>query len=68
VAAFGEVGLAGELRSVSAARTRLNEAAKLGFSRVLLPASSAPALRKDAPVELLGAATLAEAIRHALPR
>jgi DNA repair protein RadA/Sms len=68
VAAFGEVGLAGELRSVSAARTRLNEAAKLGFSRVLLPASSARALRKDAPVELLGAATLAEAIRHALPR
>ena len=68
VAAFGEVGLAGELRSVSAARTRLNEAAKLGFSRVLLPASSAPALRKDAPVELLGAATLADAIRHALPR
>jgi DNA repair protein RadA/Sms len=68
VAAFGEVGLAGELRSVSAARTRLNEAAKLGFSRVLLPASSAPALRKDAPVEVLGAATLAEAIRYALPR
>jgi len=68
VAAFGEVGLAGELRSVSAARTRLNEAAKLGFSRVILPASSARALRKDAPVELLGAATLAEAIRHALPR
>src|ERR671938_936786 len=68
VAAFGEVGLAGELRSVSAARTRLGEAAKLGFSRVLLPASNARALRKDAPVELLGAATLTEAIRHALPR
>src|ERR671938_135498 len=68
VAAFGEVGLAGELRSVSAARTRLGEAAKLGFSRVLLPASNARALRKDAPVELLGAATLAEALRHALPR
>ncbi len=68
LAAFGEVGLAGEIRSVSAARQRINEAAKLGFSRVLLPAASARALRKDAPIELIGAATLAEAIRHVMPR
>ena len=34
---FGEVGLAGEVRSVSMAQKRVNEAAKLGFSRCILP-------------------------------
>jgi DNA repair protein RadA/Sms len=33
----GEVGLSGELRAVSQLPTRLNEAAKLGFRRVLIP-------------------------------
>src|SRR6185312_9680692 len=68
VAAFGEVGLAGELRSVSAPRERLNEAAKLGFSRVILPAATARSLKKGAPIEVVGAATLSEAIGHVLPR
>ncbi len=68
LAVFGEVGLAGELRSVSGVRARVSEAAKLGFSRALVPASSARALRKDAPLELLGAATLAEALRHVMPQ
>jgi DNA repair protein RadA/Sms len=68
LAAFGEVGLAGELRSVSAARTRVDEAAKLGFGRVLLPTSAARSLRKNAPIEVIGAATLAEAIRHTMPQ
>jgi DNA repair protein RadA/Sms len=35
---FGEVGLAGELRAVPDAMTRLKEAAKLGFRRALIPA------------------------------
>ncbi|MBE6793012.1 MAG: DNA repair protein RadA [Ruminococcaceae bacterium] len=37
VVAFGEVGLAGELRAVSNADARISEAARLGFSRVILP-------------------------------
>lgn len=36
---FGEVGLSGEIRSVSQAETRVKEAAKLGFKRCILPAS-----------------------------
>lgn len=44
---FGEVGLAGELRPVQDAETRLKEAAKLGFTRALVPAQSAP--RKPIP-------------------
>ena len=35
---FGEIGLAGEVRAVSQADTRLNEAAKLGFKRAVTPA------------------------------
>jgi DNA repair protein RadA/Sms len=37
---FGEVGLAGEIRQVSHARRRLNEAARLGFTRAIVPANS----------------------------
>lgn len=35
---FGEVGLAGEVRAVQDAETRLREAAKLGFTRAIIPA------------------------------
>ncbi|WRS28114.1 DNA repair protein RadA [Oscillospiraceae bacterium MB08-C2-2] len=37
VAAFGEIGLAGEVRSVSHAALRINECARLGFSKVIIP-------------------------------
>ena len=36
---FGEVGLAGEVRRVSRVSERINEAARLGFSRVICPSS-----------------------------
>jgi DNA repair protein RadA/Sms len=36
---FGEIGLSGEVRSVSQADLRLKEAAKLGFARALVPPS-----------------------------
>lgn len=36
--AFGEVGLAGEIRSVSHAQQRINEAVRLGFKRIIVPA------------------------------
>ena len=34
---FGEVGLSGEVRAVSQASQRVNEAAKLGFTACVLP-------------------------------
>lgn len=37
VAAFGEVGLSGEVRSVSNPISRLNELYKLGFSKCIMP-------------------------------
>ena len=41
-AVFGEVGLAGEVRPAPRGQERLREAAKLGFSRVLIPKANAP--------------------------
>jgi DNA repair protein RadA/Sms len=38
---FGEVGLAGEVRRASRAGERINEAARLGFQRIIAPASNA---------------------------
>lgn len=35
--AFGEVGLAGEIRSVSQAQQRVNESVRLGFTKIILP-------------------------------
>ncbi len=40
--AFGEVGLAGEVRPAPRGQERLREAAKLGFSRALIPRANAP--------------------------
>ena len=40
LAVFGEVGLGGELRQVGQAARRLTEAARLGFSRVIVPTNS----------------------------
>ena len=38
--AFGEVGLAGEIRRVQGVNQRLNEAFRLGFKKALVPAGS----------------------------
>ncbi len=45
-ALFGEVGLTGEVRSVTYADKRVNECVKTGFKRVLLPAKNMKACEK----------------------
>jgi DNA repair protein RadA/Sms len=50
VTLFGEVGLLGEIRSVSQADLRAREAAALGFRRVILPQSNAAEIRADVEV------------------
>lgn len=67
LAIVGEVGLSGELRAVSQIGARLNEAAKLGFRRVLVPR-----LWRDGDIapdglQILGARSLFEALQIALP-
>ncbi len=65
---FGEVGLSGEVRAVGQADVRLKEAAKLGFTSAVLPQKNAQRLKGIEGIELYGAATLAEALRLAMPR
>ncbi len=66
---LGEVGLSGELRSVGQLPRRLQEAAKLGFRRALVPRN---ALRRrkgsDLPdgIQAMGVRTLQEALDQAL--
>jgi len=64
-AVFGEVGLAGELRSVPHADQRIAEAARLGFNKVILPSGN---VKKGAEIEnpvLYGVESLQVAVRHA---
>ncbi len=66
LAIVGEVGLSGELRVVGHLETRLKEAAKLGFKRCLLPASTQIKGLKDVPLQLVKARSLNEALEAAL--
>ena len=59
---FGEVGLAGELRQVSQTQRRLSEAARLGFSRAIVPANAPDS---NSNIRVTRVATLAEALRVA---
>ena len=60
--AFGEVGLSGEVRSVSQARQRVAEAEKLGFKTCILPLSCAEDCRKNSHMEIIGVRTVQEAL------
>jgi len=61
--AFGEVGLAGEVRGVARADARLAEAAAMGFRRAIAPASSAQGTRRAADrLDVQGVRTLDEAL------
>ncbi|GAB4535711.1 MAG: DNA repair protein RadA [Anaerolineae bacterium] len=66
LAIVGEVGLSGELRAVSQLETRLKEAAKLGFSRCLVPQSRHLDRIKVPKIEILSARSLAQTLEIAL--
>ena len=60
--AVGEVGLGGEIRTVSQAEKRVAEAAKLGFTRCILPRNNARSLPSRGGIELIEIQTLEQAI------
>ena len=61
--AFGEIGLSGELRSVPRAQARVNEAARMGFTRCILPSACLKQIN-SAPegIKLLGVKRLSDAV------
>ena len=62
---FGEVGLAGEIRPSPRGQERLREAAKLGFSRAVIPRANAPRTPIEG-LEVVAVDRLADALEQAV--
>ena len=62
MAVFGEVGLSGEVRSVTLAQNRVSEALKLGFGRIMVPSSNADNLTDIPKEKIIKVANLSDAI------
>ena len=62
LAVFGEVGLSGEIRSVSGAAQRISELARLGFTKCIVPQACLEQVStKD--IECIGVSSIQEALR-----
>lgn len=59
---FGEVGLSGEVRAVSLAEQRLQEAVKLGFTICVMPKANADMLKNTKSIKVIGVSNVQEAI------
>lgn len=64
--AIGEVGLTGEIRSVTALQQRLSEAARLGFTRCLIPRHGTQQITAPSGMELIRVRNIREAIEFSL--
>ncbi|MBS5135138.1 MAG: DNA repair protein RadA [Oscillospiraceae bacterium] len=62
LAAIGEVGLTGELRSVSALGQRLSEVRRMGFTKCLIPARSSGTLSIPDGLQLIRVKNIREAL------
>ena len=60
---FGEVGLAGEVRPVQGGQVRLKEAAKLGFTKAIVPKANAPKGKLDG-IEVIAVERLEQALNQ----
>lgn len=64
VVAFGEVGLAGEIRAVSQAEARIAEAARMGFTKVLLPNHNVKGMSQRDDIHIIGVGNVREAFEQ----
>jgi len=62
LAAIGEVGLTGELRSVNALGQRLSEVRRLGFTKCLIPARTGGKLDTPDGLQLIPVRNIREAL------
>lgn len=60
---IGEIGLTGEIRRVNAIEQRVKEVEKLGFKKVYLPKNNLQNWEPPTSIEIVGVATLSEALR-----
>tara|TARA_X000000950_G_scaffold48891_1_gene57027 strand:+ start:10464 stop:11816 length:1353 start_codon:yes stop_codon:yes gene_type:complete len=61
---FGEVGLGGEIRSVTKVENRINEAQSLGFSQIIIPKSNLDRLKKKSKLNVIGVSNIGEALHR----
>ena len=66
-AIVGEIGLSGEIRAVNHIEKRINEAQKLGFKRIIIPASN-DVQEKFEGIEVLKVQRIIEAITRAVSK
>ena len=62
-AAVGEVGLGGEVRTVSQIEKRVQEAAKLGFERVVIPKNNLKGIAREKGTSLIGVERIEDAVQ-----
>ena len=63
MAAIGEVGLSGEIRSINHLEQRLSEVERLGFTQCLIPANRSREIRAFANLELIPVKNVAQALQ-----
>ena len=63
---IGEIGLSGEIRSVRQLDLRINEAAKLGFKRAIVPQTNLPLKNPPSDIKVIGVSRLIEAITSSI--
>lgn len=63
VMVFGEVGLSGEVRAVTQALARVQEAQKLGFEKVIMPRANLKNVKGVNGIELIAVDTVIEAVK-----
>jgi len=60
--AIGEIGLAGEIRGVNYIESRIKEAAKLGFTRCVVPKDNLKNCKKSDGIEIIGVSNLRQGL------
>ena len=63
MAAIGEVGLSGEIRSITHMEQRLSEVKRLGFTQCMVPAHKVKDLKAPVGLELLPVANISRALQ-----
>ena len=62
IAVMGEVGLAGEVRTIPQCERRVSECARLGFTTIIAPRANARRIQAPEGVKIIGVDTVAQAL------
>jgi Predicted ATP-dependent serine protease len=62
--AVGEIGLGGEIRTVGQIEKRVQEAAKLGFKKIIIPQNNLKSVKTQGEIEIIGVEKIEQAIEE----